>query len=269
MVPIKEDQGCAKYTIIHWTHHVSNLLMLCFAAISPFVYVFRSTKVQSCVGQVLQDTFCFTTDTTTNSYWPHQSRTKSNSFKIKRFSNDHPSMSSEVTANTGVKNKLERNKSSSCPNINEATAEMEPEVKPEVGVSDTHQTNQKIIENNTQNILNTIVMKKHSPVMTTQRKNPFYLRTAEVTCDHKGWVTGSTERFRKSGIVATPPPHIVYTSSSSNMDVYNTVIYEEDDEGLMPPDNDILNHRRLSTSLPYGLDLIGGIGMETTLESTV
>ena len=42
------------------------------------------------------------------------------------------------------------------------------------------------------------------------------------------------------------------------MDVYNTVIYEEAEEGLMPPDDDSLSHRRLSTSLPYGLNLIGG-----------
>ena len=53
-----------------------------------------------------------------------------------------------------------------------------------------------------------------------------------------------------------PSPILVYTTSS-NMDVYNTVIYEEE-EGLMPPDDDSLSHRRLSTSLPYGLNLIGG-----------
>ena len=52
-----EDQGeeggyiGAKDTIIHWTHYLSNLLMLCFAAISPFVYVFRSAKVQKCLGK--------------------------------------------------------------------------------------------------------------------------------------------------------------------------------------------------------------------------
>merc|ERR1712080_356589 len=54
-----------------------------------------------------------------------------------------------------------------------------------------------------------------------------------------------------------PSPILVYTTSS-NMDVYNTVIYEEAEEGLMPPDDDSLSHRRLSTSLPYGLNLIGG-----------
>ena len=54
-----EDQGeeggyiGAKDTIIHWTHYLSNLLMLCFAAISPFVYVFRSAKVQKCLGKYL------------------------------------------------------------------------------------------------------------------------------------------------------------------------------------------------------------------------
>ena len=56
-----------------------------------------------------------------------------------------------------------------------------------------------------------------------------------------------------------PSPILVYTTSS-NMDVYNTVIYEEAEESgtLMPPDDDSLSHRRLSTSLPYGLNLIGG-----------
>ena len=32
--------------------------MLSFAALSPYLYVFRSRKVQKCLGQVLHDTFC-------------------------------------------------------------------------------------------------------------------------------------------------------------------------------------------------------------------
>ena len=47
----EEEEFGAKDTIIHWTHYLSNLLMLCFAAISPFVYVFRSAKVQKCLGK--------------------------------------------------------------------------------------------------------------------------------------------------------------------------------------------------------------------------
>ena len=49
----EEEEFGAKDTIIHWTHYLSNLLMLCFAAISPFVYVFRSAKVQKCLGKYL------------------------------------------------------------------------------------------------------------------------------------------------------------------------------------------------------------------------
>ena len=39
------------------------------------------------------------------------------------------------------------------------------------------------------------------------------------------------------------------------MDIYNAVIYEEDGE-LIPPDEEALSRRRLSASLPFGLNLI-------------
>jgi hypothetical protein len=50
-----------------------------------------------------------------------------------------------------------------------------------------------------------------------------------------------------------PAPVIVYTAS--NLDVYNAVIFEEDGE-LIPPDEETLSRRRLSSSVPYGLNMI-------------
>ena len=44
--------------LIYWLHQISNLTMLAFAALSPYLYVFRSRKVQKCLGQVIYDTFC-------------------------------------------------------------------------------------------------------------------------------------------------------------------------------------------------------------------
>ena len=74
---------------------------------------------------------------------------------------------------------------------------------------------------------------------------------------HEGHDQGyDTEQgdHRRSSLYRQPPSVIVYTAS--NLDIYNAVIYEEEGE-LMPPDEDLLSQRRLSTSLPYGLDLIG------------
>ena len=44
--------------VIQALHYLTNLTMLSFAALSPYLYVFRSRKVQKCLGQVLHDTFC-------------------------------------------------------------------------------------------------------------------------------------------------------------------------------------------------------------------
>ena len=136
-------QSCTQKTVIYWTHFVSNLLMLCFAAISPFLYVFRSTKVQNCIGQVLKDTFCCFSHTTSStsttrpnySLWPPSRRSRSTS-TIKSTSNlhTHTRRRSSCILNEGhdglggkgcrpqmevSRGKLERNKSSSCPNIAE------------------------------------------------------------------------------------------------------------------------------------------------------
>ena len=157
-------QSCTQKSVIYWTHFVSNLLMLCFAAISPFLYVFRSIKVQNCIGQVLKDTFCCfshtasTTTTTTRpnySFWP-PSRTGSRSTStIKSASNNLHTPTrrrSSCILNEGgrenhllhhgdglgfgggkgcrpqmevIRGKLERNKSSSCPNIAEEISDQD------------------------------------------------------------------------------------------------------------------------------------------------
>ena len=44
--------------VIQILHYLTNLSMLSFAALSPYLYVFRSRKVQKCLGQVVHDTFC-------------------------------------------------------------------------------------------------------------------------------------------------------------------------------------------------------------------
>ena len=48
----------AESSLIFWSHHLSNLASLGFAALSPYLYVFRSSRVQKCLGQVIYDTFC-------------------------------------------------------------------------------------------------------------------------------------------------------------------------------------------------------------------
>ena len=51
-----------------------------------------------------------------------------------------------------------------------------------------------------------------------------------------------------------PPPPII-VRPLSDIDIYNAVIYEEDGE-LIPPDEEALSRRRLSASVPFGLNLI-------------
>ena len=46
------------FDVVQVMQYGSNLAMLAFAALSPFLYVFRSSKVQKCLGPVLYDTFC-------------------------------------------------------------------------------------------------------------------------------------------------------------------------------------------------------------------
>ena len=67
-------------------------------------------------------------------------------------------------------------------------------------------------------------------------------------------------------VTLKPPAPVIAKRPSSNVDVYTAVIYEEDGE-LLPPDEDALRQRRLSTSLPFGLNLINENSM--TLESAV
>ena len=74
-----------------------------------------------------------------------------------------------------------------------------------------------------------------------------------------------------SVILKDIPPVIVRTSS--NLDVYTTVIYEEDGE-FLPPDEDALSRRRMSVSVPFGLNLIvnsnpGGSENKNLIESVV
>jgi hypothetical protein len=45
-------------TTIFWLHFTSCLTGLSFAAASPYVYVFRSEKVQKCLRQLLLDLLC-------------------------------------------------------------------------------------------------------------------------------------------------------------------------------------------------------------------
>ena len=57
------------------------------------------------------------------------------------------------------------------------------------------------------------------------------------------------------------------------MNIYSTVIYEEDGE-LIPPDEEILSRRRLSASVPFGMNLIvnsnpNGLENNNIIESVV
>ena len=61
-----------------------------------------------------------------------------------------------------------------------------------------------------------------------------------------------------------PPPPII-VRPLSDIDIYNAVIYEEDGE-LIPPDEEALSRRRLSASVPFGLNLI--IDKNGILENT-
>lgn len=204
------DDSRLSKSIIFWIHHSANLMMLLFAAVSPYVYVFRSTKVQKCLGQVIRDTFCLLGGCCCISNQRKRWRRANHSRASSLTSHRHSLLGSTSTAIKEVNlsasvNRLERSRSCSCPNVSEKAS-------------------------------------------FDQKLAPVFLR---------------------------PPPAPVIVYTSSNLDVYNAVIYEEDGE-LIPPDEDALSHRRLSASLPYGLDLIVA-GPEynehrnalATLESTV
>ena len=45
------------FSALYYLHCVSNACALAFAALSPYVYVFRSDKVRNCLGEVLAETF--------------------------------------------------------------------------------------------------------------------------------------------------------------------------------------------------------------------
>ena len=67
-----------------------------------------------------------------------------------------------------------------------------------------------------------------------------------------------------------PPPPII-VRPLSDIDIYNAVIYEEDGE-LIPPDEEALSRRRLSASVPFGLNLIidkNGINLENHSKSII
>jgi hypothetical protein len=53
----QDDLGAA--AAIYWLHLVSCFLSLIFAAVSPYVYVFRSQKVKNCLGKIITDVFRF------------------------------------------------------------------------------------------------------------------------------------------------------------------------------------------------------------------
>ena len=194
------------------------------------------------VGQVLKDTFCCT-----RTKWPQRNR------KSCRGPRSSCILTSEATALQPQlerkRNHLERNKSSSCPNIVE-----ESTIKP-------------ITEEDTRLIKDAMFKNQIKPLVPADAQE-----VAQPSDFQSRNLFNSPQQKHNFILKKRPSPMIVYTTSS-NMDVYNTVIYEEeDDESLMPPDSSILNHRRLSTSLPFGLNLIGnGSIMEQpiTLESTV
>ena len=194
------------------------------------------------VGQVLKDTFCCT-----RTKWPQRNR------KSCRGPRSSCILTSEATALQPQlerkRSHLERNKSSSCPNIVE-----ESTIKP-ITEEDTRLIKDAMFKNQIKPLVPAAAQEVAQP-SDFQSRNLF----------------NSPQQKHNFILKKRPSPMIVYTTSS-NMDVYNTVIYEEeDDESLMPPDSSILNHRRLSTSLPFGLNLIGnGSIMEQpiTLESTV
>ena len=194
------------------------------------------------VGQVLKDTFCCT-----RTKWPQRNR------KSCRGPRSSCILTSEATALQPQlerkRSHLERNKSSSCPNIVE-----ESTIKP-ITEEDTRLIKDAMFKNQIKPLVPDAAQEVAQP-SDFQSRNLF----------------NSPQQKHNFILKKRPSPMIVYTTSS-NMDVYNAVIYEEeDDESLMPPDGSILNHRRLSTSLPFGLNLIGnGSIMEQpiTLESTV
>ena len=195
------------FDVVQVMQHSTNLAMLAFAALSPFLYVFRSSKVRKCLGPVLIDTFCMNSDVRLN-------------VKRRRRRIIEQESSQKRKAETIIQtcDHFTRDRSCSCPNIEESKAN-------EDSVDDA------------QNL----------------RFNKFLYRPPPVH-------------------LKDIPPVIVRTSS--NLDVYTTVIYEEDGE-FLPPDEDALSRRRMSVSVPFGLDLIvntnPGVGVENEklIESVV
>ena len=54
---IKDDNLILSPSTVYYAHCVSNLFAVAFAGASPYVYVFRSEKVQKCLQQLLADAF--------------------------------------------------------------------------------------------------------------------------------------------------------------------------------------------------------------------
>ncbi len=183
----------------------------------------RSRKVQKCLGQVLRETFCNIGGRghyNKNQLGKTASRGALLSHRHSLASTRPPTC--EQTPDPGYNSKrgqkrLERDRSLSCPNINPEFDDQDQDPESDHSDHDQQQEDHKLDQ-------------QYLEPMRT-RKQSIYQHTT------------STE----------VPSVVVYTAS--NLDVYNAVIYEEDGE-LMPPDEDALSQRRLSASLPYGLDKI-------------
>lgn len=59
--PLRGGEDETGYVQLHpalfWLHYTSCILTLIFAALSPYVYVFRSDKVKHCLGELLKECF--------------------------------------------------------------------------------------------------------------------------------------------------------------------------------------------------------------------
>ena len=184
-----------------WLHHLSNLFMFAFAALSPYLYVFRSSKVQKCLCQVIRETCCCVDrDVIASSTRRPQQP-----------------LSSAAAAATQEKS---RERSSSCPQIVEEKRLHQPQTRQQ----ERHQ----------------------SPVIDDAH---------DLLYD---------KLLHKPPHVQVRPPAPVIAKTSSNLDVYNAVIYEEDGE-LVPPDEDLLSKRRLSASVPFGLNRLNPFILESTV----
>lgn len=232
-----KEESLSSAKLIFWLHQASNLAMLGFAALSPYLYVFRSRKVQKCLGPVLTDTFCCFEASSTppnssrlkegRSSWPTYRWYKAGGLLSSHHRRSLPTSNQEPATSGGGagdqeaagkhRHPIERERSSSCPNIEAERPSLHDMKSPEDA--------------------NDLLFDKllHQPPHVTLK----------------------------------PPAPVIAKRPSSNVDVYSAVIYEEDGE-LVPPDEDALSHRRLSTSLPFGLNLKNAlIENSMTLESAV